>query len=568
MELGSQPIEPARTTHRLGVFSRIEERSMLLWMIPFGIAAMYVVIFLAQLPHNLWVLDWDSDYSSGYTVTTAIAEAGTAGHTVLGTSGAWAPLWFGLLTVHLPLHRELWELAPTGLFVLAAAAVAWSVAQVANRRVAMLAALLIVVAPPRALYFFMAAVAHNVVYPGTALLGAYLVWLAKSEQRRMLTICTVAALNGIVLGACIASDALLIATGLVPFAITGLLAGLRRDRRSRIVAASTLATTVIAIPVAKLTSAIMTSSGYVILTPSNALAPLSLLPRHAELMWEGLRGLMNGYLRQASSSAPGRLLGFVCEVMTAAALATVLVVGVIATVKFVAAAARRRERSAFEVARSLHVIFWVGSAGCTSIAWAASTRVEYIHESYYATLMFSVAAIVALLANARSRLRWLVPAGASIFFAASIVGLANHYLENYELPLARSYQLAPYLPTIAHHQAQIEHFAKSNGVVVGYAGYGQAASLTWGSGEHLQARPVQLCNGPQGVDICPSFVERVPWWYTPAKRRTFLVVDTDEVFLSALPEHLGKPLAVGDFGPVQMYIYPYDLASVMGPPSD
>jgi hypothetical protein len=550
-----------------GDLRRISDRSVAFWLIPFGIALVYFVVFAAQLTHNLWVIEWSSDYASGFTLPTTLAQTGTGGHTVLGTSGAWMPLWFGLLTARLPLHRELWQLAPTGLFVLSALAVGWSVAQVENRRAAAFAVLLILVASPRALYIFMAPVAHNTVYPATALLGVYLIWLTRAGGRRRVVRWTVLLLAGVALGICIASDSLVIATGVVPFAMTAILVGLRRDRHSLLVAASALATTVIAVPIAELTSTIMGSLGYETLPPSTEIASLSTLPIHAELMWEGLSGLFNGYLIDTSPGIPSTVLGAACQIATAAALIALLVLGVRFTVKLVSSGVRRRRpTSPRELARTLHIVYWAGSAGATAVAWALSTRTEYVHESYYATLIFSVAAVVALLTRSRSHARWLVSAGASIFFAASIVGLANHYMEGYVLPIARSYTTRAYVPPLASFASRITSFAQANHATVGYAGYGDAPNLTWNSHERILVRPVQLCRTSEGVGVCPFFLARVPSWYEPHQRRTFLLVDSTEMYLPALPRGLGEPIATATFGPVSMYVYPYDLAARMGPP--
>jgi hypothetical protein len=554
-------------TGRWGASLPIDCPSGLVWLIPFAVATVYLVVFVAQLPHNLWVLWWNSDYTSGFTVPEAIVRTGTGGNTVLGTTGGYIQLWFGLLTANLPLHRELWEIGPTVVFIATALTVGWSVAQVANRRVAVFAALLIIVASPRALYIFMAPVSHNtVVYPCTALLGAYLIWLARRTGRRRATLLVVALLAGVVLGTCIASDSLVLATGVIPFTITALLMGLQRGRHPKWMAACALSTVVIAIPIAKLTSSIMGSLGYVTIAPSTVLASLSTLPQHAELMWEGLKGLMNGYLSQTTPSGLHPVLGVACEVIMVAALTTLLIVGVRTTVQFIWSGLRRDYRTTpTQLATSLHIIYWAGSAATISIAWALSIRIEYVHESYYATLVLSVAAVVALLMRSRAPTRWLVSACASIFFLASIVGLTSHYMESYVLPIARSYMVKAFVPPIAHYMSDITGFAKANHVVVGYAGYGDASDLTWSSHERVVVRPVQVCRNPGGVDICPFFLERVPSWYEPKRRRTFLLVDTTETFLPALPEGLGEPLAMGTFGPVQMYVYSYDIASLIAP---
>jgi hypothetical protein len=212
------------------------------WLLPCGIAAAYLCLFLLQLPDHVRQLDWYADYASGFTVPETVSKTGTGGHTTLGPYSLYVPLWFGLATAKLPLHRYLWELGPTALFMLSAAAIGWSVAQIANRRAAVLAVLITTVASPRALAVFMAAVAHNTVYPCTALLGAYLVWLAKGDARSRAVTLFTAVLAALVLGTCLASDLLLVPTGLAPFCVVAVLALLRRERRSRRVGLSALAT--------------------------------------------------------------------------------------------------------------------------------------------------------------------------------------------------------------------------------------------------------------------------------------------------------------------------------------
>ena len=570
MALGhpQRPANPPAAPGRWRASLAIDDLSWLVWLIPFGLAAIYGVIFVVQLPHNLWVLNWNADYTSGFTVPETLVKTGTGGDTVLGTTGGYVALWFGLLTASLPLHRELWEIGPTLLFIATALVVGWSVAQVTDRRVAAFAALLILVASPRALYIFMAPVPHNtVVYPCTALLGAYLIWLIRTAGRKRSTVFAVALPAGIVLGACIASDSLVIATGVIPFVFAALLIGAQRGQQPKWAAAGALTTAVVAVPIAKLTSSMMGSLGYVTIAPTTVIASLSELPRHGELIWEGLKGLLNGYLTQTAPSGFHPVLGVACEIIIVAALVTLLVVGIRTTGKLIWSGLRRDvQTKPTQLVASSHIVYWAGSATATAGSWALSIRIEYVHEAYYATLVFSIAAVLALLMRSRATTRWLVSACASIFFLASIVGLTNYYMESYVLPIARSYMgKATYVPPIAHYQSEITSFAKANHVVVGYAGYGDAPTLTWSSREQVVVRPVQVCRNPGGVDLCPFFLERVPSWYEPRRRRTFLLVDSTEAFLPALPPGLGQPLAVESFGPLQMYVYPYDIASRIGP---
>jgi hypothetical protein len=174
------------------------------------------------------------------------------------------------------------------------------------------------------------------------------------------------------------------------------------------------------------------------------------------------------------------------------------------------------------------------------------------HESYYATVIFSVAAIVPLLIPRSGVARRLIPVGASIFFVGGIVGLKRNYLQVTEPPLA-------------HYAAQITKLAEANHVQAGYAGYWDASSLTWNSRNRVRVRPLVQCPNPAGAPICPFVLMRTPAWYVPKQRRSFLLVDPAQLFVTTLPSGLGAPIASYAVGPVQMYVYSYDIASRLGP---
>jgi hypothetical protein len=527
---------------------------MIAWAIPLAIAAVYVIVFLIKLSHNLTALGWESDYSSGYLQAETVAKTGSGGETIMASAGQWVPLWFGLLTASLPLHRELWTIAPTLLFLGTALTVGWSVAQVANRRAAVLAVLLGTIASPLALAFFMAP-AHNMVYPCTALLGAYLIWLTRGEGRRRLTTLAVPPLLGVVIGVCISSDLLVAATAAIPLAITAVVAGVRSDRLARRVSLSALTTAVVAAPSTLLTSHTMRSLGFYTLPTPFKIAPLAELPRRAELLFKGLKMLFNGYL---GTERPGTLhteLGIASDVVMSAAVIALLVLGTRATVRLIFSSSReRRERTPAELARSLHVSYWTISAATICGAyWIAGEGPTTTHESYYGTVIFSVAAVVPLLLSTGIATRLLIAAGASIFFTASLVGLTNDYIG-----------LAAYLE---RSSADVTKIARAYHLEYGYSTWVDASALTWETHERVVVRPVIACENPGGASVCPGFEDIVPSWYRPRQRHTFLLIENNGVDLSALPEGLGKPLAAYAFESMRMYIYPYDIASRLGPPS-
>jgi hypothetical protein len=535
------------------------ETSTLLWLIPLAIAVAYLAVFVVQLPHNIREVAWGSDYASGFTMPETLVRTGTSGNTVISSSGQWVSLWFGLLTARLPLHRQLWGAAPTLLFVTTALTVAWSVAQVANRRAAILAALLGLVASPLALAFFMAAVAHNTLYPCTALVGAYLIWLTRGAGRRWTFAFTVPPLMGIVVGACLASDLLVVVTAVVPLAIAAIAAGVQRERRARLLALSALSTIAVAIPTAVLTTSIMHSLGYLTLPTPETVVPVSELPERATLLFKGLKALFNGYL--GGSTAPGTLheeLGVASAIVMSAALLALPAFGVYTAVLFIYSGVRKPVASdPLRQARALHVIYWVTSAAAAGGAfWIAGETGggTNLHESYYATIIFSVAAVIPLLLSSGIVARALIAVGSSIFFTAGLVGLTGGYMS--------------IASAVANVAPNVERAAKASHVTVGYGGYGLGSSLTWNTDGRVIVRPLLECANPNGANICPFYMSSVPSWYVPQARHTFLLVDSEEPWVSRLPSGLGAPLTTYRFGPVVMYVYPYDIASRLGPQQD
>jgi hypothetical protein len=527
----------------------------LLWLIPLALAGAYFVVFLKQLPHNITELAWISDYASGFTLPETLVRTGTDGNTVISSSGQWVPLWFGLLTAKLPLHRQLWGAAPTLLYVATALTVGWSVLRVAGRRAAGLAVLIGLVASPLALVIFMAAVAHNTVYPCTALIGAYLIWLARGRGRRRLVAFAVPPLLGVVVGACLASDFLIAITVMVPLAVTAIFAGVQRDRRSRLLSLSALTTLAVAIPTAKFTTATMHSLGYLTLPTPAKVVPIAELPERATLLFKGLEALFNGYL--GSARAPGTLhseLGLASDVAMSAALLALLVFGIGAIARLAWSGLRRRgPQTPAQLARAVHIVYWFGSAAAACGAfWLAGETGggTNLHESYYATTIFSVAAVVPLALSKSLATRLLVLGGASVYFTASLVGLTSGYTNT-----------AGAIPSYA---PGITEIAEANHVTVGYAGYQQASALTWNTDGRVTVRPLMECQNPAGADICPFYMSSVPSWYVPQQRHTFLLVDSENIWIYSLPAGLGKPLAAYRLGPMSMYIYPYDIASRLG----
>ncbi len=527
-----------------------------LWLISLVIAAAYCIVFVVQLSGIVTGLAWIGEYASGFTLPETLVRTGTGGKTVIASSGQWVSLWFGLLTAKLPLHRQLWEIAPTLLYIATSLTVGWCVSRIADRRAAILAMLLGLIASPLALLIFMAAVAHNTAYPCTALVGAYLLWLARAARRRRLVAFAVPVLLGIIVGACVASDLLVVVTAVIPLTVAAILAGMQRDRRSRFLALSALTTVAVAIPTARFINEIMHSLGFFTLPTPAVIAPLSALPVRAKYLFKGLQVLFNGYL--GGPRAPGTLhteLGIASDVFMSMALFVLLIFGICAISRLIRAALDRSapERE-LQLARSLHIVYWVSSAvtACGAFWIAGETGGGTIpHESYYATTIFSVAAVVPLLLLSGSLTSLLAVMGASVYIVASFVGLTGNYTD-----IAGA--IPSYVPTIVE-------IAQANHVTVGYADFQQASSLTWNTDGRLLVRPLIECQNSPGAEICPFYQASVPSWYVPQKRHTFLLIDNDGIGFHSRPVGLGKPLAAYRLGALRVYVYSYDIASRLGP---
>lgn len=544
-----------RASIHTGPFASSRRLALLVWSIPCLLAAAYVCVFAAHFSHNIWLLGWTSDFAFAFAAPQTIVREGLGGHANLGTYGSYVPLWFGLLTERLPLHRQLWQVAPTVLYLLAVLTVARSVALLATRRAAALAVLLAVVVSPVAWSLFMAPLAHNMTYPITALIGAYLVWLARGEGRRRRTAIAVPLLLGVVLGTCFASDNLLVPAAILPLAFTALLACLRRERRARLVALSALTTAVCALPVAWVTSKGMRALGYETEKQALARAPLAQLWEHVRLLFGGLKQLFNGYLGVAAPGVMHSELGLACDAVLLLALLTLLLAAA-RSIFGLLVPARGAPRNPERLPVELHIIYWAASAAMVCGAYAFSQFTDAYHESFYASTILSIAAVIPLFIHARNPARWLIPVGTGIFFAGSLVGISDYYVGTLKTLLAGD-------------EAQIVALARANHVTTGYSGYWGATSLTWSSEERVKLRPIHWCPEAEGTLLCQFPHGTVGSWYTPKRRHTFLIVEPNQFVstsITVLPRGLGRPLAAYRIGPVQMYVYPYDIASKVGPP--
>ena len=147
---------------------------------------------------------------------------GTPAHAsvVLGQFGWYATLLFELATKWLPLHRQIWEVAPYAMALGGAALAAWSVWQVAGRWAASITAVLLICAAPATLHLLLSMTQHAPDWFCLALLAAFLIVLQRrTAALRSRAIAPFVLIVGTIVGVNAASDPLLVISGLVPFGL-------------------------------------------------------------------------------------------------------------------------------------------------------------------------------------------------------------------------------------------------------------------------------------------------------------------------------------------------------------
>ena len=506
-------------------------------VLPCALSAGYLALLITRFPRLVRWESADSDIVSAFTLTEAIA-GGHTGPVVLSTQGSWVPLAFGLLTHGLSFHRLLWEISPMLVSLASALVIGWAVSRVAGRAAAALTVAMVVAASPTVLANFSAAFFHNTTIIGAAILDAYLVWLAARTRSREAVAASAVVLS-VVIGTFLASDALLFVDGLIPF--TGavlLLAWRRSDRRGL---APVLGVTAGALVVRALTAALASSQGLITTTPAVRLMR-DQIGVHAGWLVDGLLRLGGG-LRTAPGGPPEPLLVGAAVAMTAA---------IVVTLVTAARGLGRVPARELGGACSLHTCFWAGSLVCVSLAYVLTTVAVEPSDRYLVIAIPAVAAVVPLHIN-RARVRSLIGAGAMVLALTNLVALAD----DLERTVIRQ---GPAVAVLG----RIESVVRVERLGVGYAGYWDAAALTWSSGGRLPVYPITDVSGR----TAPMFLARVSSWYQPRKRTPSYIIlaPADADLADRLPPGLPRPRREIHLGAITLAVYPNDVARYLAAP--
>ncbi|MHB8644121.1 MAG: hypothetical protein ACYDA3_14685, partial [Gaiellaceae bacterium] len=168
---------------------------------------------------------------------------------------------------------------------------------------------------------------------------------------------------------------------------------------------------------------------------------------------------------------------------------------------------------------------------------------------YLVGLVFATAAVVPLWAAPSPRRRTLAGAIAGVVCLLSVVALARG-----DLPA-----LKDRLPVLRYGGGLVAALERQ-GLTRGFAGYWEAAPLTWQSAGRVLVAPVARC----GRELCPSRINSISGWYTPRGTRTFLIVDSNADGFRGAAASLGRAVRSERFGALRVLVYAHDIAARLG----
>ena len=515
-------------------------------------AVVYLVLLAANYHGIITNSYLDADTVSGPVIGQLLGSAGPHAHVVLGVFGWYSTLLFLLATKALPLHRQLWELAPYGMALAGAALAAFSVWQVAGRVAASLTAVLLICAGPATLHLLLSMTQHAPDWFCSALLAAFAVLLARRADRlRPAMLWTSALLVGVVVGINAAGDLLLVFAGLAPFALA-LVAEVAAARRPAATRAASVGLFTLAVAGAAwaITAAAM-SANHIAPQPglnTTALASAGQIGTNFKLWWHSIAVLGNGdfFGRQVTFSSG---LAVACAVLS---LGGLLVLARGGWLSLRSSVARRLpdDPGARTPGWVAFIVFWCSSAALLSGAFLLSAIPVDIHaDRYLVGVIYATAAVVPAFASRLALTQALAVAGTCLFALGGIVPLAQGVEQ----------RNAERFPSAAV-AARVAAIVAREGITVGYSGYWDAAPITWATGFHVRVYPVSICD--RGEHLCPFDLHVISSWYAPRRGvKSFLLTDPSLGLVPRPTPDLGPPTQAINVGQVTIYVYPYDVAS-------
>jgi hypothetical protein len=504
-----------------------------------------VVINFSSL---ITAINMDSDVSIALVLGKLLGSAPAGAHVVLGDHPWYEPLWFLRATSWLPGYRFLWDVAPA-LWTLAGIGIlAWSTSRALGRWAAALTAAALVCFGTAGRLMFFSLDWHGPTALHVVLLGAMMVWLVeRAERLQGWQIAAVVVVMGAISALPVTGDRLFLYWGILPMILTGVLLVWRtRDPahwRTLGIAGGVAA---VALAGGALLHHAMLHRGWTSVPFAVGFAVPGALATNVELLIQAYTNL-----------AGGTFFGGLLNATDAAALVSGGLV-ILAAVCLPFELRRRAGGSApapvpmdpMAARRFVYVTFWSASLAIASLVFVLSdSPVDANSARYVLAGYIAIGALLPLLALRSRGWQATVTAGVCLF------------------ALVASYQVIrqPFQPQLNAPTPQeataLARFAKSEDVGYGYAGYWDAADLTWMSKFGLKVYPVAQCLPPT-LSICPYNIGVSSWYALKRHTRSMLILDHKIQIpqVAAADPAFGHPLITANIGNLTAYVYPFDIA--------
>jgi hypothetical protein len=526
-----------------------------LWWLPVVCAAFYAVAALVSFHELITSIYVNSDAALAPVLGQAIGHVPAGSYISLGNH-AWYEEWLFLLASRdLPAHRQLWELAPMLWSLFGLGILLWTARTALGAWSAALcgAALLCVGAFGR--FCFMAINWHSLSIVHTVLVVGMLVWLVPRLRaiswRRLIG---VAGGLGALSALPTASDSLFPFWALLPLVVAAAVAGRRFSppARARLVV-FTAVTLGVAVVGALALASVMRHAGITSRALPVALVASDMIGHNLKLLTEGFAFLAGGRLADQS------VLGF-----ASAALALIALLLVLDQVRRIVG--KRSVRDGMADGQLVYVTFWITSlVGTSAVFVLTDAPKDALSGRYLLAAYAATAALLPLVAMRSLRMRPIVTVGVCLFALIAAYQLISRPFVVITSPSASVRLPGPGTATA------LASFARQEGVTYAYGGYWDAEELTWGTNFRVLVRPVRVCpSRSRPHALCYPQLGMISSWYAPRRGvRSLLVVDslgTSYNGVLARDPALGMPLAARRLGYIEVYVYPYDIASRLAKP--
>jgi hypothetical protein len=523
-------------------------------------------VVLAQRVPSLVHDTATSDSVGPMVIAESLPSAHPGSTVVMGNAAHYTTLWFDEATRWLPGHDTVWQAMPYVLSLFGLLLLAATVQRLAGWRSALITLGIGIATPPLLLLPLLAQAYHSTTFVNGIVLGAVLVWLARVRDVRAPRVLVAVALLAVVTGLDVASDPLLLVTGIAPFAAAALLvAWRRRTRRSveTLVAAGSVV--VVALVAAAATVLVMRHEGFHVQGLPLTLASTARAGDNATLFGHLLLDMANGRLALHDLGDLGALRLLCGVLIVAAALVPLyMLLRLLHPLHLLrprhpssppnhGESRERGDGGAPIEASTLFQAFWSFTALFTAIAFIATTLpIDRNSIRYLPPLFYAIAATVPFIAVRSSAVR------AAIATAVAVTGVTGAVL------LHRASLVADFNVQPQHGDALVATL-EQHGLHRGYAGYWQANLVTWQSGGRIESRAVQQgepCNAVQRGWFCPYPIFTVSDWYAPQSGPSFLIREQGGAFVAdPPPDALGTPREVLHVDRFDIYVFDRDIGA-------